>query len=438
MVLPLSASFKKSPCEKYHRKPHSSYTSSQDTKNSKKAPMDWNMLHDYIQALPDKIFLSSTVIHLGNGSYYLNALVNFGTWYQHKVYSFSLHNFICDAVNHTTQDTIQTFINRIINDHLDISEAIASYIPTLSKYLSFDKNEVDVTVDISDALIELLQRVVEEQQYTAAATPGNNLNQIMIRIETKKPRELTSDENKLSSKQYESSKFRSQVTDVQAILALVVTVLCYPEDWKEHFFWDAWLAVTIQLGLMKKIDPWENRNNEVFPSQWLQYVFYAETLVERPQRVQHIIMGHDPVSKPPSLYGSTGIAFHNVGNGNPSVQGMKKYGLNCDDDHPISYCEQGLLLVNMIRCICLRDESLTGNRCYDAWFVYTLKLAKYFSERRTPFLVTSSSKDYLLTCIEKVYNNKLQRLPHPVWAKKQDENKLQEFTENAYKVYRTD
>ena len=137
----------------------------------------------------------------------------------------------------------------------------------------------------------------------------------------------SSDYNKLSVKQYDTAKFHCKVTDVQAILALVVIVKCYLEDWWEHFFWDAWLAVTIQLGLMKKIiSNVVDLKNEIFPSFWLHQVFDAELLLEDLCTVKHIIMGNDPLSGTSlrqfkHVRRATGIAFHNVEG--KSVTGMK-------------------------------------------------------------------------------------------------------------------
>ena len=40
---------------------------------------------------------------------------------------------------------------------------------------------------------------------------------------------------------------RYLITDINALLALIVVLKCYPKQWWEEFFWDAWLAVTIQM-----------------------------------------------------------------------------------------------------------------------------------------------------------------------------------------------
>ena len=202
---------------------------------------------------------------------------------------------------------------------------------------------------------------------------------------------------------------------------------CYPPKWWQYFFWHAWLAVTIQLGLLEPQD-------EIFPCQWLQQIFYAEQLLKSPKNIQCVIMGHDPVSKPSqknkiqNMRRATGIAFHKVGNKNKSIQGMKIYGLNCDDANPKLYSEDGLFMVNMIRCIAILDETMNGNTCYDAWFVYTVKLSEYFGEMRKPFLVTSENRSNLLESVKIVYGiDSLRQLPHPSYAKKENEDKILEF-----------
>ena len=115
------------------------------------------------------------------------------------------------------------------------------------------------------------------------------------------------------------------VTDVNALLALVVVVKYYPEPWYE-FFWDAWLAVTIQLCILGRK---ELNDRELFPCLWMNIkgVFYAESQVN-PEDVKCVLMGQDPVSKNTSsmslhaLRNATGIAFHNIGDNNPSIEKM--------------------------------------------------------------------------------------------------------------------
>ena len=170
------------------------------------------------------------------------------------------------------------------------------------------------------------------------------------------------------------------------MLALAVVLQCYPLEWQYVFFWDAWLAITIQLGLLRETRATEKIinttkvtviENEVFPCQWLKQVFYAEKLLGSPGKVKGILMGHDPVSKVSTkqplstLRKATGIAYHNIGDGNPSIKTMTEiYGIDCTGNKPINWCEEyGLLLVNMVRCICCENDTMEKNTCYDAWVV---------------------------------------------------------------------
>ena len=68
-------------------------------------------------------------------------------------------------------------------------------------------------------------------------------------------------------------------------------------------------------------------------------------------------------------------------------------GLDCRGEQPIQHCKDGILLVNMIRCIPKSSKSTAGNPFYDAWFVYTLKLVNYFGEQHKPVIIMCN-KDY--------------------------------------------
>ena len=134
-------------------------------------------------------------------------------------------------------------------------------------------------------------------------------------------------------KELDEILFNGMVSDTQALVALAIVLKCYPETWRQHFFWDAWLAITMQLGV--------STGKIIFPCVWMRHIFDAERLVS-PEDVQYLLFGKDPVSKAsqsspnsnPKI--ATGIAFHAVGNDNPSINGMKtRYGLDCDDDNPM-------------------------------------------------------------------------------------------------------
>ena len=196
------------------------------------------------------------------------------------------------------------------------------------------------------------------------------------------------------------------VTDVNTLLALAVVIKYYPEPWYE-FFWDAWLAVTIQLCILGRE---ELNDQELFFCLWMNIkgVFYAESQVN-PEDVKCVLMGQDPVSKnTPSmslhaLRNATGIAFHNIGNNNPSIEKMGTcYGLDFRGENPVQHCRNnGLLLVNMVRCIFHGSNSMDANICREAWTAYTLRLAHYFSR--------TCQKEVMVFCLSAAFTPKL---PH--------------------------
>jgi len=179
--------------------------------------------------------------------------------------------------------------------------------------------------------------------------------------------------------------FTGEVTDMQALVALVIVLKLQPASWR-NFIWDAWLAVAIQLCLLEN-------DKETFPCQWMKQVFHAETLVN-PDKVRCFMLGQDPVSTPNETIGlaalrnATGVAFHGIGNDNSSIEGMSQYyGINCFDNGPVELCKDGKLLVNMIRCIGFKDWSVSNNSCRGAWAAYTLKLAHHFSQQNKPVII---------------------------------------------------
>ena len=217
----------------------------------------------------------------------------------------------------------------------------------------------------------------------------------------------------LKLKEPNETVFEGKVTDVQALLALVITLKCYPPSWR-HFIWEAWLAVTIQWQLL---DP----DKEVFPCQWMKQMFYAESLVNL-EKVNCLLLGQDPVSKQNKTIGltdlrkATGVAFHRVGDANPSIKGMKKhYEINCFDDGPIDLCKNDQLLVNMIRTIGINDLSVSKNSYRGAWITYTLKLAHYLSNKGKPIIVFCKFPAALPTIYMPAAcgKSKLTFAPHP-------------------------
>ena len=96
-------------------------------------------------------------------------------------------------------------------------------ISNLSDNLSFTRNGLQVTVEISPSLIQLLQEAAVDEKYNAQQNNG----QIIIKIDHKQ--ESKADQPQLST---DETPFRSDITGIQALLALVVAIKCYPAGWK--------------------------------------------------------------------------------------------------------------------------------------------------------------------------------------------------------------
>jgi len=182
--------------------------------------------------------------------------------------------------------------------------------------------------------------------------------------------------------------FSSTVTDLQAILSLVITIKCLPDGWKEHFFWDAWLAITIQLGLLKQIQG-QNSTNEVFPCLWVKEVFYEERKYSSPDKLPCLIMGTSPCSKGQNL---------------PILRVAE---IDFDDSlmnvtYNQKFKDEKYMRCNMVRCIGKEDMSMEESTYYDAWVVYTVKLAKYLGEKHIPCMIAAKEETNLVKLIKMV------------------------------------
>ena len=117
--------------------------------------------------------------------------------------------------------------------------------------------------------------------------------------------------------------FDEDISNAQALVALAIVLKSYPEQWREvGFFWDAWLAVTLQLCSLPAA------GKILFPCIWIQQIFEAERYLKTPDNVKLLLFGMDPVSKTENygreiLCKATGIAFHGIRNDNASINGMK-------------------------------------------------------------------------------------------------------------------
>ena len=234
--------------------------------------------------------------------------------------------------------------------------------------------KLDVTVEIPFSLHTLLTEVMEGNK-TEDSCADIATHETKITISIKEPAADT-DSHKLTL----TPDNEVIITDVNALLALFIVLKCYPTTWKNDFFWDAWLAVAIQLYVQGNFQT----EKEVFPTLWMDRkgIFLAESQVA-PKNVRCLLLGQDPVSdNDPSSCKATGIAFHNIGNNNTSIKNMGKYyKLDCSNDKPREHCQNGILMVNMIRCIFVKSKSVSGNDFKIAWTAYTLRLANYFNKQ---------------------------------------------------------
>lgn len=330
---------------------------------------------------------------------------------------------------------------------------LSKQIAELDKTLSVKMKEIQLQVDISQSLIKLLSKVFDpaaDEANTLDDSPGKHHLSVVVDIPdfNTPPRDSDELQEKLSQLFIKSlpalkyqeddtlSKFSTKiasplpiieklwetlfdedVSDAQALVALAIVLKSYPEQWREvGFFWDAWLAVTLQLCSLPAA------GKILFPCVWIQQIFEAERYLKTPDNVKLLLFGMDPVSKTENygremLCKATGIAFHGIGNDNASINGMKDhYKLDCSDENPIKYCKDGLLLVNLVRCIGENDNSLTNNSCYGAWIGYTLKMIHYFSsaQRDKPVIVLSASWSGITKLyVPKVCEGQYVQAPHP-------------------------
>ena len=322
----------------------------------------------------------------------------------------------------------------------DLKDEEKSKVPTLSEILSAKingfENGLYLKVDIPNSLTKMLLEVINTEDTSNLSNvlgKGNHPLSVVVQIPELDPKYVKANclgllqPNQLipaaDSKWYTKDNqftvklnfseivFEGMVSDAQALVAMVITLSCYPEQWHQNFFWDAWLAVTVQLCVLADAQT----DKTIFPCLWMKHVFDAERMVS-PENIKYLLFGKDPVSNTNTYnLNATGIAFHAIGNDNPSIQGMKtKYGLDCDGDNPMKYCHDGLLMVNLIRCICEDDESLGKNSCRGAWIAYTLKIIHYFNGKSKPvFVLTTDSSVLPEIYIPTVCSGDLVRAPDP-------------------------
>ena len=382
--------------------------------NSLDSWMRWNQIQKLLNALSDDV----TVITNDTENYLHVSAKNIVSGSTEVLESPALKQFndLWKFVSNNAKPSEQflQYLNTELSalKHEERSK-IASWTEQMQQMLSTRMNGLNLKVNIPNPLTRMLLLAIND----ANTVRGDNYSlHVCVQIIQPEASNLQLHSEDHRSRQFTDTIFDDMVNDAQVLIALVIVLKCYPPQWRQNFFWDAWLAVTIQLCLSAKLGP----DKVTFPCVWMRQAFDAERLAMSPERVQHLLFGKDPVSKT-STYGlnelckATGIAFHAVGDDNPSIKGMKThYGLNCDGDNPKQYISSGLFMVNLIRCIGENDESLSRNSCRGAWIAYTLKIIHHFSCKHKPVMVfTTASSALPEIYIPAVCSGDIVRVPHP-------------------------
>ena len=419
--------------------------------------MSWSLIQKYVDALPDDVSFDGKT---------LDCQVKDDQSTRLSLKAFQrLWTGLSDKETSVPTPEFLSYLRKEVSG-LENAEKLAGQLNELSKTLSTTMNGVHLKVNMAESLTKLLSGIFSGQGATedcssTAGAPAASDHQLSVTLQIPEFNTPPDDSDELQQKinqlligslpafkwhadnadyiekfsaktagppvqlptmeELSEAVFDGKVNDAQVLVALAVVLKCYPEKWRQNFFWDAWLAVTLQLCTLPEDDKY------VFPCVWIKQVFEAERFLQDPLDVKHLLFGIDPVSKTYSydleiLCRATGVAFHAVGNDNPSIEGMKKtYGLDCDDDNPIKHCKDGLLLVNMVRCIRENDKSLTNNSCRRAWIVYTLRIIHHFSSapRKKPVMVlTSSSSAMTKLYVPKICEGDYVQGPHPSYEPK--------------------
>ena len=208
-------------------------------------PIFWDVLQDYINAIPDKIRKIDK---------YFKVIEIQKDTCTRKVHSGLLHNIIVKAVHYKQLNQHATnFLNNILSE-------CGKALPKISL---LETKQLKIPTSLED----LLKRVIDRNKYIPQ-TGGLYTVHITER----------------------GKEFTHEVTDIQVLLALVVVERCHPAEWKELFIWDSWLIVTIWLGLLKTVTGSSESYSKILPHFWILKVFNAELLVGCPEKVNCLLI----------------------------------------------------------------------------------------------------------------------------------------------------
>jgi hypothetical protein len=153
-----------------------------------------------------------------------------------------------------------------------------------------------------------------------------------------------------------------------ALGALLAVSAVFPAQWND-LFWDAWIAMywtTLHLH--------QSRIVTVQPAFWPVSVFAVEKLLH-PTSVSAVMLGCSPYYT--SGRAASGIAFHSLADAPAAIKGMKKYGFDCEGDHPVSLVQElGVGLFNLVR-LSVDESQLSLKVLQAAWLPYSLRVVDY-------------------------------------------------------------
>ena len=178
---------------------------------------------------------------------------------------------------------IRTLVSSLKNE--EVAELCSQITHGLPKALSKVMNDLSVKVNIADSdspedsprdsLTGILLKVLNYKQCGFSSNSQVNHHKLSVVVEV----------HKLDIMIF--CLISDTINDVQALVALAIVLKCYPESWRQKFFWDAWLAITMQLCLSGGF-----RGKLTFPCVWMKQAFDIERLVS-PEHVQHLLFGKD-------------------------------------------------------------------------------------------------------------------------------------------------
>ena len=153
---------------------------------------------------------------------------------------------------------------------------------------------------------------------------------------------------------------------------------------------------TIQLGLFKKVDSCSTV--KTLRRLWIYKVFYAEQLIENPEKVHYLLIVDDLRKT------NREISYIEISRNSQQSILIPTTLMNTDDG--IKYCSKaGVILVNMdCRTHDHIDDELMENSACHAWYCYILRLVKYCTVNKIPVILCkpTAGDNILEQCIQNI------------------------------------